>query len=171
MKTYSNNKRSKSGSVMVETALTIPVFLLLIFSLIEMSRALYVYNTLGVAAQLVASKIAINTKRTSAYNVGGFSSYADQVRFPGSVVDSSQFSFDVTDALNNTTVTGGLANGATSTKVVVTVAFPPATDPSLKIPLIDPGNLIGTPIFGAGGLMLSSSATCFLERSRRPTLN
>ena len=156
---------------MVETALTIPIFLLLIFSLIEMSRALYVYNTLGVAAQLVANQISIQTKRTSTYNVGSFSSYADQIRFPGSVVDSSQFSFDVTDALNNSTVAGGLANGATSTKVVVTVAFPPATDPSLKIPLVDPGNLIGTPIFGAGGLMLSSSATCFLERSRRPTLN
>ena len=165
------NKRKEIGSVMVETALTIPVFLLLILSLVEMSRALYVYNTLGVAAQLVADQIAINTKRTSTYNIGGFSSYANQVRFPGSVVDSSQFSFDVTDASNNSTVAGGLANGATSTKVVVTVVFPPATDPSLKIPLVDPGNLIGTPIFGAGGLMLSGSATCFLERSRRPTLN
>ena len=168
MKSY---KRKEAGSVLVETALTIPIFLLLIFSLIEISRALYVYNTLGVAAQLVADQIAINAKRTSTYNVGGFTTFANQVRFPGSVVDSSQFSFDVTDALNNSTVAGGLANGSTSTKVVVTVIFPPVTDPSLKIPLVDPGNLIGTPIFGAAGLMLSSSATCFLERSRRPTLN
>ncbi len=170
MKNIFTTRRS-NGSVMVETALTIPLFLLLIFTLIEMSRALYVYNTLGVAAQLVADQIAIKAKRTSTYNVGGFSSFANGVRFPGSVVDSSQFSFNVTDALNNSTVTGGLANGATSTKVVVTVVFPPATDPSLKIPLVDPGNLIGTPIFGMDGLMLSGSATCFLERSRRPTLN
>ncbi len=164
-------KRNKNGSVMVETALTIPIFLLLIFTLIEMSRALYVYNTLGVAAQLVADQIAIQTKRTSTYNVGGFSSFANGVRFPGSVVDSSQFSFDVTDASNNSTVTGGLANGATSTKVVVTVVFPPVTDPSLKIPLVDPGDFVGAPVFGMDGLMLSGSATCFLERSRRPTLN
>ena len=165
------SQRSLFGSVLVETALTIPVFLMLIFSLMEMSRALYVYNTLSIAAQQVAGRIAINAKRTSTYNVGGFTTYADQVRFPGSVVDSSQFSFDVTDALNMPTVMNGQADGATSTKVVVTVTFPPATDSSLKIPVVDPGNLIGIPIFGAGGLMLSGSATCFLERSRRPTLN
>ncbi len=166
-----NYKRKNLGAVLVETALTIPVFLLLIFSLIELSRGLYVYNTLGIAAQQVAAKISINAKRTSTYNLSGFSTYADQVRFPGSVVDSNQFSFDVTDASNNSTVVGGLADGAMSTKVVVTVTFPPASDPSLKIPLVDPGNLIGTPVFGMDGLMLSGSATCFLERSRRPTLN
>ena len=166
-----NYKRSLVGTVLAETALTIPVFLLLIFSLIEMSRALYVYNTLGIAAQQVAGNISINAKKTSTYNVGGFSTYADQVRFPGSVVNSNQFTFDVTDATNNSTVAGGLADGAMSTKVVVNVTFPPASDPSLKIPFFDPGNLIGVPVFGAGGLMLSGSATCFLERSRRPTLN
>ena len=164
-------KRGVVGAVLAETALTIPIFLLLIFSLIELSRALYVYNTLGIAAQQVAGKIAINSKKTSTYAVSGFSTYADQVRFPGSVVDSSQFSFDVTNAANNSTVVNGQADGATSTKVVVTVVFPPASDSSLKIPVVDPGNLIGMPIFGVDGLMLSSSATCFLERSRRPTLN
>lgn len=163
--------RRNTGAVLAEAALTFPVFLLLIFSVMELSRALYVYNILGVAAQQVAAKIAINAKRTPAYNIGGFTTYADQVRFPGAVVDSTQFSFNVTDALNNGTVVNGQANGATSTKVVVTVVFPPPADSSLKIPIIDPGNLIGMPVFGADGLMLSGSATCFLERSRRPTLN
>ena len=164
-------QRRSVGSVMVETALTIPIFLMLIFSLIELSRALYVYNTLSIAAQQVAGKIAINARRTPGYNLSGFTVYADQVRFPGSIVDSGQFAFDITNATNNGTVVNGQANGATSTKVVVNVTFPPASDPSLKIPFFDPGNLIGVPIFGMDGLMLSGSATCFLERSRRPTLN
>lgn len=164
-------KRNFHGSVLVETALTLPIFLMLIFSLLELGRALYVYNTLSIAAQQVATQISIKEKRAATYNIAGFSSYANQVRFPGAVVDSSQFAFDVTNATNNSTVTNGQADGATSTKVVVTVTFPPSTDSSLKIPLVDPGDFIGMPIFGMDGLMLSGSAVCFLERSRRPTLN
>ena len=163
--------RKNSGSVLVETALAIPVFLLLIFSLFEVSRALYVMNTLNIGAQQVAGKIAINTKRTPNYSVAGFSTYADQVRFPGAIVNSNQFSFNVTNAANVSTVTNGQADGSTSTKVVITVVFPPPGDPSFKIPIFDPGNLVGIPIFSPDGLQFSSSATCFLERSRRPTLN
>lgn len=163
--------RKNLGSTMVETAIAIPVFLLVIFSFMEIARALYVMNTLNIAAQKVAGKIAINAKRTSTYSLSNFEQYADQVQFPGSVVDSSQFSFDVTDATNNSTVSNGQADGATSTKVVVTVTFPPQGNTALRIPVVDPGNLIGRPIFGQNGLTLSSSATCFLERSRRPQLN
>ncbi len=164
-------RKNKSGAVIAETALVIPVFLLLIFSLIEISRAVYIQNTLGVAAQQVASRISIGTRRSSSYDVASFSTFTTSVRFPGSVVSSDQFSFDVTDASNMSTVAGGMADGTLSTKIVVNVIFPPPSNPSLKIPVVDPGNLIGVPIFGADGLMLSSSATCFLERSRRPTLN
>ena len=167
MKPVRNNK----GSLMVELAMTMPIFLLVIFSFIELSRALYIFSTLGIAAQKVASKISIDAKRTSTYDLSGFGAYADQVRFPGAVVDSNQFSFDVTDASNTSTVTNGLADGATSTKVVVNVSFPPSTRPELKIPIFDPGSLIGKSIFGQDGLQLMSQAVCFLERSRRPTLN
>jgi Flp pilus assembly protein TadG len=159
------------GSVMAEFALTIPVFLLIIFSFMELGRALYVQNTLAIAAQKAAALIAINAKRTSTYTVSGFSAYASQIRFPGAVVSNDQFSFDVTDALGNSTVLNGEANGGTSTKVVVMVTFPPPSNPSLRIPIVDPGNLIGMPVFGQNGLTLSTSATCFLERSRRPSLN
>lgn len=163
--------RNNVAAVIAETAIALPIFLFLIFSLVEFTRAIYVQNTIGIAAQQVASDIAVNVKRTSSYNIASFSTYANKVRFPGSVIDSGQFSFDVTDASNNTTVSNGQANSSTSTKVVVTVSFPPASKPSIKIPIVDPGNLIGRPIFGAGGLKLSSSATSFLERSRRPILN
>lgn len=163
--------RNKSGSVIVEAALAIPIFLMIIFTLIELGRAMYVLSTLDIAAQRVASLVGANATRTSTYNVSSFRQYADQIRFPGSVIDSGQFSFDVTDTLNNTTVNMGQANAITSTKVVVTVSFPPPNDSSYRIPIFDPGLLIGVPIFGPGGLPLSSSATCFLERSRRPTLN
>ena len=166
-----NIYRQKSGSVLVETALAIPVFLMVIFSVIELSRAMYVLNTLGIAAQKVADKIAINASKRPAYNLSGFSQYADQVRFPGSVVDSSQFSFDVTNASNGSTVSNGQADSVASTKVIVSIVFPPPGNSSLKIPIFDPGNFIGHPIFGQNGLTLTSSATCFLERSRRPILN
>lgn len=163
--------RKNKGSIMVELALTMPIFLLVIFSFIELSRALYIFSTLSIAAQKVASKISVGAKRTPVYNLSGFGIYADQVRFPGAVVDSNQFSFDVTDASNTSTVTNGLADGIASTKVVVNVSFPPPTRPELKIPLFDPGSLISKPIFGQNGLPLMSQAVCFLERSRRPTLN
>lgn len=165
-----NTFRNKKGSIMVETALAIPMFLMVIFTLVEVGRAMYVLNTLDVAAQRVASLIGTNAARASTYNVSTFSQYADQVRIPGSVISSSQFSFDVRDALNNGTVVNGQASSATSTKVVVTVNFPPPGQDSYKIPVFDPGLLIGIPIFGPAGLPLSSSATCFLERSRRPTI-
>lgn len=163
--------RKNNGSIMIETALGIPVFLMTIFAFFELSRALYVHSTLGIAAQKVASKISVNAKRTSTYNVSGFRQYADQVRFPGAVTNSDQFSFDVVNAQGGGTVINGQADGAASTKVIVTVSFPSATDSTYKIPVFDPGGIIGRPIFGADGLMLSSSATCFLERSRRPTIN
>lgn len=163
--------RRNNGSVLVETALAIPTFVMVIFAFIELSRAMYIQNTLGIAAQKVAAQIAINEKRTPGYALSRFTQYADQVRFPGAIVDSSQFSFDVTNSTGGTTVSNSTADGAASTKVVVTVSFPPPNNTSLKIPIFDPGALIGRPIFGPGGLNLSSQAVSFLERSRRPTLN
>jgi Flp pilus assembly protein TadG len=164
-------KRNNLGSVLVEAALAIPVFLFLVFGFIEMSRMLYIKATMSAAAQQVANLIAVNAKRTPSYNVSNFSTYADAVRFPGSVISSGQFSFNVTDAGNNTTVTNGMADGALSTKVVITVVFPPPGDSTLKVPLLDPGRLFGAPLFGQNGLQLSAQAVSFLERSRRPVLN
>ena len=164
-------RKNNNGAVIAEFALAIPIFLMLVIGLIEVSRALYIQNTMSIAAQRVANLISVNTKRTSSYNLSGFGAYTSQVRFPGSVVSSDQFSFDVTNAAGASTVAGGLADGATSTKVVVMVVFPPPGDPSLKIPIADPGNLVGIPVFGPDGLQLNASATCFIERSRRPTLN
>src|SRR3990167_6637283 len=105
--------RKTNASTMVETALVIPVFLLIVFSFFELSRALYVMNTLGIAAQKVAAKIAVKAKKTGSYDLSTFGQFADQVRFPGSVVDSTQFKFDVTDASNSTTVINGQASGTT----------------------------------------------------------
>lgn len=166
-----NISRNKSGAVIVEAALAIPIFFMIVFTLVELGRAMYVLNTLDIAAQRVAGLIGSNARRSPSYNVSSFTQYANGVRFPGSVIESNQFSFDVTDATNNSTVVNGIAAGAASTKVVVTVSFPPPSNPSYRIPIIDPGGLIGLPIFGQNGLPLSATATCFLERSRRPTLN
>lgn len=162
--------RNSVGAIIAESAIALPIFFFLIFSLIEFTRAVYIQNTLGVAAQQAASNIAINAKKSPGYNLTGFSNYVNNIRFPGSVVNSGQFSFQVVDVNNNNTVTNNQADGTTSTKVIVTVTFPPP-DNSLKLPIVDPGNLIGTPIFGAGGVMFSGTATAFLERSRRPILN
>lgn len=163
--------RNNLGAVIVEAAIALPIFLFLIFGLIEMSRMLYIKSTMSVAAQQVANLISTSASRTPSYNIPSFSTYANRVRFPGSVIDSSQFRFDVVDVNNASTVTDGMADGATSTKVVVTVIFPPPSNPELKVPLIDIGLLFGTPLFGPNGLVLSAQAICFLERSRRPILN
>lgn len=163
--------RRKLGSAVVETAFAMPVLLCFLFSFFEVARAMYIYSALGIAAQKVATEIAVNAQRSNTYSLSGFTTFADQVRLPGAVLNSNQFSFDVTNPTNTSTVMSGLADGATSTKVVVTASFPPPGDNSVRIPLFDPGNFFGTPIFGINGLPLSSSATCFLERSRRPTLN
>lgn len=166
-----NFVRKNKGAVIVEVALAMPIFLFLIFSLVELGRMTYIKSTLSIAAQQVASKIGTNVRRSATYNVSDFRAYANNIRFPGAVINSSQFSFDVTDSTNNSTVTNGQANGSTSTKVVVTVTFPPPNNNSIKVPLFDIGRLIGAPIFGENGLQLSASATKFLERSRRPTVN
>lgn len=166
-----NYTRKNKGSVIVEVALAMPIFLFLIFSLVELGRAAYIKSTLAVAAQQVASRIGTGVKRAGTYDVAGFTTFTNDIRFPGAVINSSQFRFDVTDTTNNSTVNNGQANGTTSTKVVVTVSFPPPGNNQIKVPLFDLGRLIGVPIFGQNGLQLSASATKFLERSRRPTLN
>lgn len=164
--------RNKCGAILAEAGLAIPIFLFMIFGLIEVSRMLYIKSTLSSAAQQVASLISTKaTKTASNYNLSSFKSYADGVRYPGSVIDSNQFSFDVSDASNNSTVTNGTASGATSTKVVVTVVFPPSSSSAYKVPFFDPGLLFGTPLFGQNGLSFSTQAVCFLEKSRRPILN
>jgi Flp pilus assembly protein TadG len=166
-------KRNNFGAVIAEAALAIPLFFMVVFTMVELGRAMYIWNTLDIAAQRVAALIGTSAKRGPNYNLSSFRQYADRVRFPGSVIDSNQFSFDVTDALNNSTVNPATqqATGGTSTKVVITARFPPPNNRTYKIPLFDPGNLIGLPIFGPAGLTITSSATCFLERSRRPTIN
>lgn len=166
-----NKKRNSKGSVMAEVAFVYPIFLFLLFCFIEFSRALYVQSTLAAAAQQVAGEIAMKARRTPVYNTASFSSFADRVRYPGSVVNSSQFTFNVVDVGNNTTVDqNGFADGVSSTKVIVTVTFPPQNRPNLRIPIFDPGRLIGQPVFGRNGLTLRGQAVRFLERSRRPTV-
>lgn len=165
--------RNNLGSLMAEAALAIPIFFMVVFTLVEFGRAMYIWNTLDIAAQRVAALIGANATRAPNYNLSSFRQYANRIRFPGSVINSNQFSFDVTNALNTSTVNPATqqASGSTSTKVVVTARFPPPNNRIYKIPLFDPGNLIGLPIFGPTGLTITSSATCFLERSRRPTIN
>lgn len=164
-------RRNRIGSITVETALAMPVFLFLILALVELGRIAYIQSALGIAAQQVAEQIGINAQRTSTYNVASFKRFADRVRIQGAVVSSSQFTFDVTDANNNSTVNNGEADGVASTKVVVNVSFPPPGRNNLQVPIFDIGRLLGAPIFGDNGIRLTSSATKFLERSRRPTLN
>lgn len=156
---------------MAEAALAFPVFIFLVLGLVELGRAAYIQSALSVAAQQAASQISINARKRGAYDVGSFTQYVNRIRFPGAVVDSSQFTFDVRDALNNSTVANNQADATRSTKVIVTVRFPPPGNNSLKVPIVDIGNILGTPIFGQNGLELSTSATGFLERSRRPTIN
>ncbi len=164
--------RNKYGALIAEAGIAIPIFLFMIFGIIEISRMLYIKSTLSSAAQQVADLISINaTKTASNYTLSSFKSFADSVRYPGSVIDSNQFSFDVSDASNNSTVANGTASGITSTKVVVTVKFPPSSSSVYKVPFFDPGLLFGTPLFGQNGLSFSTQAVCFLEKSRRPILN
>lgn len=168
MKLYTKNQM---GAVSVEVAMSTGIFLFVFFSFIELARALYILNTIQIAAQSTANKISINETGYNGYTVSNFSQYADQIRFPGSVIDSTQFAFDVVNSSNTTTVSGGVGDSATSTKVIVTVTFPPAATPTYKVPMFDPGRLIGHPVFGDSGLPLVGRATCFLERSRRPIIN
>ncbi len=168
MKHYIKNQ---IGAVTVEVAMSIGIFLFVFFSFIELARALYILNTIQIAAQSTANKISINETGYNGYTVSNFTQYANEVRFPGSVIDSTQFAFDVVNSSNTSTVTSGVGDSATSTKVIVTVSFPPSASPSYKVPIFDPGRLIGHPIFGTNGLPLTARATCFLERSRRPIIN
>lgn len=162
--------KNNNGSIMVEAAFAIPILLFLVFGSIELSRMLYIRNALSTAAQQVASLISTQSTDPYTYNLSNFTQYADQIRYPGAVLNSDQFSFDVLDSSNTTTVAGGTADASMSTKVLVTVIFPPPGDTSHKVPMVDPGNLFGAPVFGENGLVLMAEAVCFLEGSRRPVL-
>ena len=162
--------RGNIASIMAESALAFPIMFFMIFSLVELGRAMYVINTLQVAAQKAASEIAQNARPSPNYSVGNFSSYVSSVRFPISVTMDSQFSFDLRDGNNSSTVSGGVGDGTTSKKVVVTVSFPAPGDTDSRIPMFDPGNLLGMSVFGSSGLQLMSTATAFMERAKKSFL-
>lgn len=171
MKETKKNIRKNLGAVLAEAGLALPILLFIIFGTIEIYRMLYIKNTMNIAAQQVAGLVGRNANSIPAFDLAQFSAYADQIRYPGSVVSSNQFSFDVLDSSNTSTVSNGFADSAVSTKVLVTVTFPPPGDSSYKVPFFDPGRLLGMAIFGENGIMLSAQAVGFLENSRRPVLN
>lgn len=166
-----SSTRKNSGSIIAEAALALPLFFFMIFSFTELARAMYVVNTINIAAQAAAKQIAVNAMASPDYNISTFSSYTNSVRFPISVTSSNQFSYDIRDTNNTSVISMGTASRDTSKKVVVTVTFPAPGDNTYKIPMFDPGNLIGVSVFGAMGLTFSSSATSVLEGSRRTFVN
>ncbi len=163
-------RRENSGAAVAEAIFAIPIVLTLFFGCWELARAQYVSNCCAVSAQSVANSIAQNTTTNGPITISSFSTYASQWRFDGAVMENGQFSYDVLDSNNTTTVVGGIADGTMSSKVSVTVNFPPPSFPDYKIPTFDPGALYGGMMFPTGGLTLMSTAYAFLELSTRPTL-
>ena len=166
------NKRNESGTVLVESAIVIPVFLLVIFGCFELSRMMYAMNTCGIAAEHVAYKIGFNiAPYGNTISTTDFDTYASEIRFPGTVLENAQFSYDILDANNVSVLSMGQAIGAQSKKVVVTCSFPPPNFPEFKIPMFDPGTLVNNGMmFPAGGIQLMSSATALIQYSRRTSI-
>ncbi len=169
MRWAKKNKRNDSGAALVEAAVVIPIFLLIIFGCFELSRIMYVMNTCGIAAEHVAYKVGYNiAPYGNTISTTDFDPYATEIRFPGSVLENAQFSYDILDANNMSILSMGQAVGAQSRKVVVTCSFPPPNFPEFKIPIFDPGTLVQNGMmFPAGGVQLMSSATALIQFSRR----
>ena len=164
------HRRENSGTAVAEATFAIPIVLMLFFACFELSRAHYVSNCCAISAQGVANQIAANTTTNGPITVSSFSTYATSWRFDGAVMENGQFAYDVLDSNNTSTVVAGVADGTMSSKVSVTVNFPPPSFPDYKIPVFDPGAFYGGMMFPVGGLALMSTAYAFLELSTRPTL-
>ena len=58
-------RRSERGQGLVEFALVFPVFILLLFGILDLGRAVYAYNTIGDAAREGARVAIVNQIQTS----------------------------------------------------------------------------------------------------------
>ena len=58
-------RRSQRGQGLVEFALVFPVFILLLFGILDLGRAVYAYNTIGDAAREGARVAIVNQIQTS----------------------------------------------------------------------------------------------------------
>lgn len=171
MKNKIKKIRKENGTVIAETALIIPIFLMMFYACFEMARIWYVYNTCGIAAQAVAAQIIQNVvPYGNVILLSDFDQYATQIRFGGAVEENGQFSYDILDSNNVSLVMSGQAVGSQSRKVVVTVNFPPPNFPGFQIPVFDPGALVNTMMFPSGGVQIMASATALFQYSRRPLL-
>ncbi|GAC1324567.1 MAG: hypothetical protein NVSMB2_22770 [Chloroflexota bacterium] len=68
--------RRDRGQSLVEFALVVPLFLLLVFALIDFSRMLYTYVSLSNAAREMARVGAVSTNWSSINTVNAFNNYA-----------------------------------------------------------------------------------------------
>ena len=69
--------RNRKGQVLVETAIILPILLLLIFGLIDFGRAMYTKNTLNNAARAGARVAAVTKSLTPVSPAALFSSSAE----------------------------------------------------------------------------------------------
>ena len=70
------HKHAQSGQTIVEFAMVVPLFLLLVFGLIDFSRLLFTYVSLTNGAREMARVAAVSTNWSSASTLAAFNNYA-----------------------------------------------------------------------------------------------
>jgi len=129
--------KNEKGQVLVETAIILPLLLLLIFGLIDFARAMYTKNTLNNAARSGARTAAVTQPSPSAESGtldSPATSTANMIKnnlFNG-IPDSVTYTLNVLDATGTTPVTGP-ASAGNIVKVTVTWTDFPMITPLYKI--------------------------------------
>ena len=106
--------RDRSGNTAVEFAMILPIFLAVVFGMIEFGRLLWIRNTMEYAAETAARWGGVNTSKTNAE----IAAYATG-KLIG--VDTTGITFTANASSSNVSVTGTHTYSIITSSVFVTI--------------------------------------------------
>jgi Flp pilus assembly protein TadG len=121
--------RRVEGQSLVEFALVLPLFLLLVFALIDFTRLMYTYVSLSNAAREMARVAAVTTNWSSANAVTTFNNYAMFAGGRNGATDS------VTIVTGNAACARARDTGGACSPAPTSVLCPMTTTPTASPPL------------------------------------
>jgi Flp pilus assembly protein TadG len=117
-------QRSRSGAAAVEFAIVLPIFLMLLFGIIQFGAVLFLHNNMVNAAREAARRMSVD----ESFDSGQAQTYAQNY------LADWNLAFSVTASAP--------ASGSTSGDILVQISVPAADAALVNFPIIWPGNLV-----------------------------
>lgn len=118
--------KSQKGQALVETAIILPLLILLIMGLFEFGRFLYLKNTINNAARAGARTAAVTPKYDAALHPGGMASSGKDSH----TLSCSTDEFKSEDGDVYRSVCDAIYNGIPKNEVVVSIAYTDLAPPT-----------------------------------------